>query len=251
MLLQDQVSVQAKAKFKFYPTSIVGLFYYFRYRIYCLKSSYLRSFRRAKEQFNYFLFKGHVNLGDFSYDPSLGKPRGKSIDEKYFSFGYQLEFKDLPPNLLEYIKNLETVIEHYFGCEALVSKPNLWRNFHIDEKHYGKDIFSECFHQDLVRDHLNMQLFILLHDTNEELGPFEFLPYEEQLNHFDYYRKRNRIKPKSNSITLTGKRGDTLLISTGYVVHKAGNPMPGKHRDMLSLAFFPKYTGIGESFSNL
>lgn len=251
MLIQDQVSIQVTSSSRFFPKSTLGWISYFRYKIFCLKSAILRNLRRANERYNYLLLKGKLDIGNFAYNETLQKPRGKDVAGKYFSYGYQLDFQELPPTILEYIKNVQGVIEHYFGCEALVSKPNLWRNFHIEEEHLGKDIFSECFHQDLVRDHLNMQLFVLLHDTNSDLGPFEYLPLEEQTNFFDYYRKRNRTKPKLQSIALTGKRGDSLLITTGYTIHKAGNPFAGKHRDMLSLAFFPKYTGIGEPFSVL
>lgn len=46
---------------------------------------------------------------------------------------------------------------------------------------------------------------------------------------------------------LTGKRGDTLLFSTGSTPHRAGIPAEGRHRDIFSIAFFPAYTNIGQS----
>ncbi len=216
---------------------------------------FFQSFKRIKqlsnEKFNHFLMYDKLSLGNFDYDLNLEKPRGRDVEGKFFSYGYQLEFADIPASVKEYLHKIKPVVEQYLGCAARVALPSLWRNEHIPDEYFGRDIFSECFHQDLVYDQYNMQLFILLHDTDETQGPFEYLDYETQIVDMEYYKKRNRIKPLSKSNKLTGKRGDTMLFSTGYTLHRAGNPNIGKQRTIMSIAFFPDYTGIGFGFAEL
>lgn len=219
-----------------------------KYFFFCFMQTLKRTFRLTDERFSHFQMFDTIDLGTFKYDESLQKPRGKEVDGRYFSYGYQLEFNQIPNSITEYILKIKPIIEMYFGADVLISKPNLWKNFHIPSEYYGKDIFSECFHQDLVKDQYNMQLFILLHNTGEDQGPFEFLDFELQMKDKDYFQNRNRIEPKSGSHRLLGKRGDVLLFSTGATLHRAGNPKKGQTRDIMSVAFFPKYSEVGVSY---
>jgi hypothetical protein len=93
-------------------------------------------------------------------------------------------------------------------------------------------VFSDAFHQDLVVDQYNMQLFILLQDTTESDGPFEYLDADVQAREMDFYRKRNRKAPLTKSRKLVGKRGDYLLFTTGLTLHRAGIPDKNCHRDI-------------------
>ena len=115
----------------------------------------------------------------------------------------------------------------------------------------GEEVFSDAFHQDLVFDQYNIQLFILLHDTTEKDGPFEYLDGALQASEMEYYIKRNRKIPLSKSEKLVGKRGDYMLFTTGLTLHKAGIPSENLHRDIMSIAFFPAYTKIGKPISEL
>ncbi|MBW0434115.1 hypothetical protein HGB47_10860 [Leptospira yasudae] len=222
-----------------------------RYYLFCFRQALKRAYRLMGDRYTHFSMYDHIDLGTFKYDEKLQKPRGKDVNGEYFSYGYQLDFKEMPESIQNYVIKILPVVEMYLGSKCLISKPNLWKNLHIPTQYFGKDIFSECFHQDLVIDQYNMQLFILLHDTDETQGPFEYLDYEIQSKDMDYFHKRNRVIPKSTSHRLTGKRGDSLLFSTGSTLHRAGNPEKGKTRDILSIAFFPEYTGIGQRLESL
>ncbi len=79
MLIQDQVSIQVTSSSRFFPKSTLGWISYFRYKIFCLKSAILRNLRRANERYNYLLLKGKLDIGNFVYDETLQKRRGKDV----------------------------------------------------------------------------------------------------------------------------------------------------------------------------
>ena len=207
-----------------------------------------RSVRLYNDKFNHIIIKGNIKLpDDFLYEHDIALPRGKSVEDKYFSSGYEKEFNQLPKEILDLIKSFRSTIEIFFADDINVRKPFFWKNWHIPQDIYGgsNEIFSDAFHQDIVFDQYNMQLFILLHDVTEDHGPFEYLDKNEQIKEFEYYRNRDKRIPKTFSNKLVGKRGDFLLFSTGTTLHRASNPSFGYERDIMSIAFFPKYTGSG------
>lgn len=223
-----------------------------------LRKFYIASFKRAlrilTEKYSHIEFHGHMNLPDgFKYSEEFALPRGNEIDGHYYSSGYGLEFSELPPDIQQLVFSFYNILESYFACEVNVNQPQLWRNKHIPEAISGLEgeVFSDAFHQDLVVDQYNIQLFILLHDTTESHGPFEYLDGKSQGKEMDYYRKRNRKIPKSSSVKLVGKRGDYMLFSTGMTLHKAGIPEEGNIRDIFSIGFFPAYTNIGTPMTEL
>lgn len=217
-------------------------------------SALKRAVRMYSDKYSHIAFSGHLEIPDnFRFDPSLAKPRGQKVDGVTFSQSYEQDFHDLPSEIQTFIKSLKSVIESYFACETNINSANIWRNSHIPESIASQDseIFADAFHQDLVYDQYNVQLFILLQDTDVQHGPFEYLDPAVSIDDNQYYKKRNRKEAKGRSIKLTGKRGDFLLFSTGVSLHRAGIPAQGFHRDIFSIAFFPTYTNIGKPLSSL
>ncbi len=217
-------------------------------------SSFKRSLRTFSEHHSHISFKGHVDLPpDFAFRPEIAAPRGSEVNGQYFSCGYDMPLEDLPTEIRTLILSFRGIIQSYFACETNASSAQLWRNIHVPQAiaQARQEVFADAFHQDLVVDQYNMQLFILLQETTEQDGPFEYLDGEVQVTEMDYYRKRDRKVPLSRSEKLVGKRGDYLLFTTGLTLHRAGVPAEDHQRDIMSIAFFPSYTNIGKPLATL
>ncbi len=213
-----------------------------------------RSIRSFSGRFSHIEFRGRVDIPDgFSFDESRGEPRGIPVKGKHFSLGYDITFECLPDDVRRQILAFRSILECFFASEVNVGNPYLWRNSHVPLGDYSanEEVFADAFHQDLVFDQFNAQIFFLLQETNEEHGPFEHLQSDVQRREMHFYRKRDRKAPLTASSKLIGRRGDYCLISTGTTLHRANNPDQGKFRDIMSIPFFPAYTGIGRPMKSL
>lgn len=63
--------------------------------------------------------------------------------------------------------------------------------------------------------------------------------------YFDVEKRNGAEVHDAKIVKFMGVRGDGMLFATGATPHRAGILMHGNYRDMFSIAFFPKYTGIG------
>lgn len=235
------------------PALLEWIFAMKKWRKY-LTSSFVRALRTFSERYTHISFKGHIDLPTkFIFDKDRSTPRGNSIDGIFYSSSYALEFYELPGEIKDLILSFRTILENYFACDVNVATSTCWRNKHIPQDILDREgeLISNAFHQDLVFDQYNLQLFILLQDTELKHGPFEYLEPATQAKEMKYYKKRNRKTALSNSTKLTGKRGDYMLFTTGMTLHKAGVPDVNQYRDIFSIAFFPSYSNIGTPISKL
>jgi hypothetical protein len=223
------------------------LFILRRWRIYYL-SSIKRSLRFFSDRYSHLSFRGRVRLpNDFNFDESKALPRGQSINGAHYSFAYELPFESLPIEIQRQVISCVPLLELYFADSVNILNATVWRNYHIP-KYDGDDyaeIYSDVFHQDLVVDQFNAQIFFLMHETTESHGPFEFLDGTSQIKDMNYYRRRNKKEAIAGSNKLVGNRGDFLLFSTGSTIHRATIPEKGLYRDIVSISFFPRYAGLG------
>lgn len=202
-----------------------------------------------KKRFFSCAVKGHVDLDPaFVFDEARARPRGeKAPDGKYYSASYELKWQDFPIQIKDTIRNYDTVIRMFLGDDYHVNVANVWRNMSIPEEYRKSELFSQYWHYDKVVDFRNIQLFVLLQDVSEDDGPFEYIAEPDEYNLMASVLRRDNSDFSAKKSKLTGKRGDTLLFSTGSTPHRAGVPAPGRHRDIFSVAFFPAYTKIGTS----
>ena len=190
----------------------------------------------------------HLNLPDvFVFDCDKAVNRGREApDGKFYSLTYQLDWLDIPEVIKQEIRKFDTVLRLYFGGDYLIDTANVWRNIGLPESYRSLDIYSQVWHYDHVVDYRNIQLFVLLTDTTALHGPFEYIENSSEKKLCLDVEKRNGVELVGFKIKkLIGVRGDGMLFSTGAIPHRAGIPVHGNHRDMFSIAFFPKYTGIG------
>ncbi|KRB50993.1 hypothetical protein ASE04_13860 [Rhizobium sp. Root708] len=192
---------------------------------------------------------GHVQLDEsFVFEVPRAKDRGaKAPDGKYYSKYYNLQWKELPVGIKDAIRKYDSVIRMYLGDDYLINDGLIWRNMSIPPEFKGNELFSQHWHYDKVVDFRNIQLFVLLHDTTEDDGPFEYVVEPDEHNLMPSVLKRTNMDVGVKTAKLTGKRGDCFLFSTGSTPHRAGVPAEGRHRDIFSIAFFPAYTKIGTS----
>ncbi|MBM9589059.1 hypothetical protein JWG41_01270 [Leptospira sp. 201903075] len=213
-----------------------------RYRI-------LHAFNVYKIKFPRLIIKTSVSIPDsFAFDEKIAIPRGRQApDGNHYSFTHEITWSALPLSVQKEIFKFESVLRLYFGGDFLIHIGNIWRNIGIPTEFSSLDIYSQVWHYDHVFDYKNAQLFIILSDTTEEHGPFEFFKYSDEKSQYAGVENRQRDVEYSGEVEkLTGNRGDALLFATGSIPHRAGIPKFGNHRDMFSIAFFPKYTNIGE-----
>lgn len=188
-------------------------------------------------------------ISGLSYKYQLETPRGRSYENKYYSYGYSdssLETKQI---------FFSIIMEHYddiaqvLGLNFLVNDPTFWRITHIPKELSANDIYSQVFHQDSVRDNFNIQIFVLLQDINDSDGPFEWIDKKFHREAFSQCTQRNQTTVTNIPIRkLVGKKNDYLILSTGQTLHRDGIPNLQRERIMASIALFPKYTKIGKPF---
>lgn len=187
--------------------------------------------------------RSHVELTpDVAFDDKLAKPRGnKMASGEYASFGYLGDFATMPRSVLEAVGNYRSILEHYIGGKVVIRQPSIYRTHHFARGPKGEEVFSEFWHQDTVGCLFNAQLIVLLQDVGEEHGPFYYVADQQQRlfteNPTLVRRQQDLDSPMVTKFI--GKRGDSLLLSTGYTLHRAGIPAPGQSRDMMSIAFYP------------
>jgi hypothetical protein len=199
-------------------------------------------------RFIHLVVRTHVNLeDDFIFDEKKASSRGRSApDGKTYSSGYEINLDSVPDALKREVRNFDSVLRLYFGGEYLVNTATVWRNLGLPESYRALDIYSQIWHYDHVVDYRNVQLMVLLTDTTDDHGPFEYIEKPSVTTLLGNAAARNGVEAINGKVVkLTGVRGDGLWFATGSMPHRAGVPNSGKHRDMVSVAFFPKYTGIG------
>jgi hypothetical protein len=204
------------------------------------QSALERSLRSLNDEYYHVAMPFKLTLPDnFTYDQNRAQPRGLIKEGKQYSSCYSLQFSELPDTVLDAVRTMAHVARLYFQEDVVIRPPYLWRNHHIPESLRFQDIYSDNFHQDLVVDQFNLQLFVLLHDVTLDHGPFIYLTPVDQAKYLNETKSRldNLIYP---GIPFVGKRGDAMLFSTGYTLHRASSPSEGYHRDLMSIAFFQR-----------
>lgn len=169
------------------------------------------------------------------------------VNNIVYSEFHDIEFNLLPKRILEVILENWTNIENALGGEGVLRSCQTYRNIHIPEIERGKEFYSDAWHRDTIGV-TNVQMFVLLHDTNRKNGPFRYIKSEDiqkvDKKYPDLKNSRNRsinlnIDEKYVSYFL-GSRGDFLFVSTFNNYHSATIPELGFKRDMASIAFEPK-----------
>jgi hypothetical protein len=227
-------------------SDVKGVYRYSKARIVEIYHRLCHAYGIFKMRFMILTIPSHVDISDdFIFEEKNAVNRGRvAPDGNYYSSSYELEWQKIPDEIKLKIKEFDSVLRIYFGGDYLIHTANVWRNISLPENYRSLDIYSQIWHYDYVVDYRNVQLFVLLTDTTDLHGPFEFIENSSETELSKVAKERNGLG-LTGGRKFTGIRGDAMLISTGAIPHRDGIPMFGNHRDIFSIGFFPKYTGIG------
>ena len=190
-----------------------------------------------------------------SYEPELMnkiKLKWESLiqDEQYVNkskTGLYWQIKRPEVNI-PIIKDLlnEKVLNHirsYYQTEIEVYSVLCWRIFDPGQRR-GQSIYSNWWHFD-VTDTSTLKLFVTVSDVKEENGPFHVYPIlkTKELVSEGYIERGNYGKAKMENnndlFRFKGPPGTALICNTEFCVHKAGEPINNKTRDMIVFQFNP------------
>ncbi|HAT1970585.1 TPA: hypothetical protein ACU93F_001632 [Legionella pneumophila] len=156
-------------------------------------------------------------------------------------------------------ETFRNVIEELIGSPFQEDGMAAWRINHVPEHIYEKfEATTNRFHFDSQYVD-RVKIFIFLTDVTLENGPFQHFSrrYSRYLILRGFREEKRRISitsglPKNiiNSPRLkkhTGPAGHILVCATSFCIHRAGEVMPGHHRDMLQLCVRPRVISSNET----
>lgn len=138
------------------------------------------------------------------------------------------------------------IVQDYYGAYCQVRAIRAYRTYHIP-KEVSEEVYNEYWHTDgKTTDHL--KLFVNLSKVNESDGPLHLIPKRDvetianELGGFDSSKDgvSNEVVTQYGDITkLTGGPGSAMLANTNKLLHRAGVPDKGHHRDFVQFYFAP------------
>jgi hypothetical protein len=158
------------------------------------------------------------------------------------------EINEIPRN-----PRVKAEIEAYFGSHFTPASSEAWRNWHLTEELERRGVLSNHWHHDSFRAD-TVKLYMLLHDTNLQHGPFHFLDADKSRKAVRASKDARIDKDVPDGVAagdvhlLTGKKGDLLLINTIHCLHRAGNPQSGQQRDILEMRLQSSRGATGGAF---
>jgi hypothetical protein len=141
-------------------------------------------------------------------------------------------------NILDKIR----ILEGYYNLKIVLANIKVARNYNVPHNDIKKESYSNFFHSDGYLFNL-FKIFINLEDIDRSQGPLIIVKKNKAKNFFKFYnytgRKHCEISKNTESFFYVndGKKGDILLCDTTELMHKAGEIMENKKRDMLFLEF--------------
>jgi hypothetical protein len=91
-----------------------------------------------------------------------------------------------------------------------------------------------------------LRMFVYLSEVDGDSGPFHFIDLNnsKRLTRAGFKRGSNewqeRLQDEATINKLLGLPGSALVINVERLLHRAGIPAPGRHRDMLEIIFKPR-----------
>jgi len=168
-------------------------------------------------------------------------------NEKSFNFKINNKLKVILREMVGVnLKKILDDLKKVYNFDLIISNIEIKRNFFFEKKnHEFENIFSENYHQDKYVCTQIKQL-IYLSEVKKDCGPFSFFNIE---NSRDFVKKNKledrfayKIDNKTNNIGFNenfflGKPGETLIVDTSEVIHRATIPSNHRCRDMLTITY--------------
>lgn len=176
-------------------------------------------------------------------------------DETYDGF----DFGEHIPEINELLRgDIAEAMQTYYGSYFEPDYVQAYRNYHVpDEIVRETEVFSNYWHTDQEPIDF-VKLFVTLSDVSEEHGPLHLTSRDDtrKIVNFSFNRTEDGVsggvidEKAGNLLRATGPTGSTFLANTNYLLHRAGVPEKGKHRDMLVIRLSPSQDPLPEDWLN-
>lgn len=186
-------------------------------------------------------------IGDDRYGKVLSEYEGKEYLRSLGSWDENFDLFEQIPELTDLVDDkVATLIRHYYGSHFQPIRVQAYRTYHIPQRVTEEtELYSNYWHCDAHPvDHV--KLFVYLSDVTEAHGPFHVIDESEteRLLQAGFNRGTEGVpdgvvEREADVIKFTGEAGTTAMANTQKLLHRAGNPDEGRHRDMLMMQFAP------------
>tara|TARA_B100000963_G_scaffold361743_2_gene399159 strand:- start:971 stop:1873 length:903 start_codon:yes stop_codon:yes gene_type:complete len=164
----------------------------------------------------------------------------KKNSENFFLFKWNKDLKEILNKII--FKELEETIiklQKYYNSKIILTHARIQRNYGYEKKNL-EEKFSDNFHNDRWLS-TYFKIFINLEDIGHDKGPTFIIPRNKKKEFIKISKYKNRKNYNETDFKDTyinvGKIGETLIFNPSICIHKAGNPLTNKSRDMLMLQF--------------
>ena len=142
---------------------------------------------------------------------------------------------------------VQNVLRAYFGGEFQWTQTVAYRTRHIADE--SQEVYSNLWHYDYIHT-AYLQLFVYLSPdvTATETGAFRIHSKnssQEILRKGFLHRRlvtktaRRMLDDPDRIDCIEGTAGTAFLVSNAHCLHRAGVPLPGRHRDVVVFSFIP------------
>jgi len=192
---------------------------------------------------NFKTIKGNIKLNGIGIKHDKLETRSNTKD-KISSFYIE---RSTPDYLLPIINDNKKAIHDYLGKNFQIEYSMFFRNYNIPDYLETFNVYSNVWHQDSHDGFKLLKIFVLLHDTTDDDGPFFFLERKDTIKHWNKLRDRfgfhqsveKKIMKFDEEKKFTGKKGDYLIINTSNCMHRAS--IPKNYRDMVQILLYPNW----------
>jgi len=153
---------------------------------------------------------------------------------------------DLIPELHDVLDAVQGPVESYYDSNVRLLNALIRETVHVPREVVKEtEVYNNYWHID-PHPIDQVKVFVALSDIDEDCGPFHYLSFEDSQRLLQEYDDRdeagvpgNLVEEKAEVKTFTGEKGSAMLCNTNVILHRAGNPSPENHRDLLTLQFSP------------
>ncbi|GAB6862937.1 hypothetical protein ACFR97_17590 [Haloplanus litoreus] len=147
------------------------------------------------------------------------------------------------------------ITERFFGAHFKPAEIRCMRNYHVpDDIVQESESFANYWHCDQHPVDA-IKIFITLHDTDERHGPLHVLRGDEskRISKQRFLRHKHGVPGKyveenADVDTFTGPAGSVGFAKTNELLHRAGVPDEGEHRDMIFIYGYATDQPLSESW---
>ena len=170
---------------------------------------------------------------------------GKNFEDNHVVLKNPLKiFPDIGKLFTEEILDL---LNGYYRNGAKIKHVRVWRNYGADVDSESANLFSNQWHNDQF-DTSRIKLFVYLSPVvDEKTGATQMMNKSNSqkiMRSFGYFRRswvlphtKKLMENKSFKEILKGKRGDAFFLNATELLHRAGVPNLGHHRDIIQIEF--------------